>query len=154
MHALRKIYQPLVQMGIFLQPFLLLLLRLHWGWLLFFTGLGKWENPDRVAEFFSSLNLPIPYFTAYFVGTIELLGGLFLFFGFLSRLSALFVSLVMITAYATAHREALMHFFTEPSQFVNEPPFMFLLVALIVFCFGPGVFSIDWLGRRWCFKEK
>lgn len=154
MHTLRNIYQPLVWIGNFLQPFLLLILRVYWGWWLFQTGLGKFHNIERVTHFFSGLGIPFPSFTVYLVATVELVCGLFLLFGFLSRLSALLVTIVMLTAYATAHTEALLKFFTNSSLFAEQAPYPFLLTALIVFCFGPGAFSLDWLGRRYILDEK
>jgi putative oxidoreductase len=38
--------------------------------------------------------------------------------------------------------------FNDPDKFVKADPFPFLLTALIVLVFGPGVFSIDALIDR------
>ncbi len=59
----------------------LLILRLYWGWQFFRTGLGKLQNIERVIAFFTSLGIPAPAVNAYFVGTLEMVGGLLLLKG-------------------------------------------------------------------------
>ncbi len=148
MHAVAKAYRPIAALGNFFQPFLLVLIRIYWGWMFFQAGLGKLQNIDQTAEFFESIDLFWPVFNAYFVGCVELIGGIFLFFGFISRLTGLILLIDMIVAYAVAHTEAFDQFFTDPSVFVSQEPFNYLLTAAIVFCFGPGVISIDWIGKK------
>ena len=46
-------------------PFLLVL-RLYFFWQLFLTGKGKLANIGKVAEFFTSLGIPLPTLNAYF----------------------------------------------------------------------------------------
>ena len=43
---------------------------------------------------------------------------------------------------------AVSSIFNDPDKFVKADPFPFLLTALIVLVFGPGVFSIDALIDR------
>jgi putative oxidoreductase len=38
--------------------------------------------------------------------------------------------------------------FSDPDKFVQAAPFPFLLTALIVLAFGPGLFSVDALLKR------
>jgi len=54
----------------------------------------------------------------------------------------------MLVAYFTADREALSSIFSDPDKFLGADPFLFLLTAIIVLAFGPGVFSLDWLIAR------
>jgi putative oxidoreductase len=146
---LQKGYWGLVQGENFLGNFLLLIIRLYWGGLLVVEGLGKWMNLHAVADYFSSLHLPYPLLTTACVATVEFLGGISLFIGLFSRIFALLLAIVMATAYATAHKEALTHFFTRPSLFVMQDPFLYLYASLVVLCFGPGLFSVDyWLEKR------
>jgi putative oxidoreductase len=142
-------YKGYVQTANTLRHPLLLLLRLYWGALLVIAGLGKWINILEVANFFSSLEIPAPLLMAYIVGTIEFLGGISLFFGIFSRFFSLLVAIVMITAYGSAHKEAFLNFFSDPKGFTTESPFLYLLTALIVLCFGPGLFSFDyWFEKK------
>jgi putative oxidoreductase len=54
----------------------------------------------------------------------------------------------MIIAYATAESDKLHHLFSKPDEFVSADPFLFMLTAIIVLIFGPGVFSLDALLAR------
>ena len=54
----------------------------------------------------------------------------------------------MFVAYWTADHEALTSIIGDPDKFVKADPFPYLLTALIVFAFGPGLFSIDALLKR------
>lgn len=136
-------YCLLTGLGCFIQPFLLLALRLYFGYLLLQTGLGKLGNISHTAEYFQSLNIPVPILLAYVVGIIETVGAVMLIVGFGSRFAALAIAVVMIVAYLTAHYDAITQFLEKPDLFAQQGPFNYLLTALIVLAFGPGLFSID-----------
>ena len=75
-------------------------------------------------------------------------GGLLLIVGLVSRVIALPLIVVMLVAYATADREALLAVFSDPDQFTSAAPFLFFLTCVIIFAAGPGKFSLDaWLKR-------
>ena len=123
-------------------PFLLAV-RLYLGWQLVQSGWGKVHNIGGVTEFFTSLGLPAPRFTAIAISTLELFGGALLALGLGSRVLSLVLSVNMIMAYITADREALMSVFSDPGKFYNADPFTFLMASLLVFIFGAGFFSLD-----------
>jgi len=123
-------------------PFLLAI-RLYWGWQLMQSGWGKLHNIAGVTEFFSSLGLPAPHFTAVAISNLELFGGALLALGLGSRIIGLVISVNMMMAYITADREALMSVFSDPGKFYNADPFTFLMASLLVFIFGAGFFSLD-----------
>lgn len=127
---------------------LLLALRLIFGWGLFQTGKGKLENIDRFIDFLTHLNIPMPVASAYFVASLECVGGLLLLVGLASRLIAIPLTINFIVAYLTADREAVVNFFKDQDAFTNAAPFLYLLVSLIVLAFGPGFFSLDEIIRR------
>ena len=127
---------------------LLLVLRLTWGWQFFRTGLGKLQNIERVITFFTSLGIPAPALTAYFVGTLELAGGLLLLVGLFARPIALLLAGNMVVAYLAADRGALFGVFTNLEAFQKADPFMFLLVSVIVLAFGAGAVSLDRLMQK------
>lgn len=127
---------------------LLLALRLLFGWGLFQTGKGKLENIDRFIDFLTHLHIPMPVANAYFVASLECIGGLLLLFGLAARLIAIPLTINFIVAYLTADREAVVNFFKDQDAFTNAAPFLYLLVSLIVLAFGPGLFSLDTLIRR------
>jgi putative oxidoreductase len=135
----------LTTMGGWLQPVLLLALRGWWGWSFFLTGKGKLTNLDQTAEFFGGLHLPAPTLNAIVAGSTECVGGLLLLLGLGSRLVSVPLIFTMGVAYATAHREQLGQIFRDPDKFTEATPFLFLLACLIVFAFGPGKLSLDYL---------
>jgi putative oxidoreductase len=145
----QRLYGQLVAIASILQSPLLLAIRLYWGWQFFTTGKGKLLALGQTTEFFSSLGLPFPSVNAFVAGATECFGGLFLLVGLASRLTALPLIFTMLVAYFTADREALNGIFHDPDAFVTATPFLFLFASLLIFVFGPGVFSLDhWLGKK------
>jgi putative oxidoreductase len=147
-NAVWRAYELFVTLANFLQAPFLLALRLYFFWQLFQTGQGKLSNIAKIIQFFTDLHIPAPTVNAYFVSSLECFGGLLLMIGLASRPLALMVAISMFVAYWTTEQEALTTFFSNPDKFVNADPFRFLLTALIVFAFGPGLFSIDALLKR------
>lgn len=145
---LKSSYYGLVEGENWTRHILLLLMRLYWGGLLVLAGLGKWMNIDGVAAFFAELGIPLPTFSTYLVGAIEFLGGISLLVGFLTRFFTLPLVVVFFVAYATAHADAMIMFFTNPKVFTSQEPFLYLLTSLIVMAFGPGALSIDALWEK------
>jgi putative oxidoreductase len=145
---IRRPYELLVAGANYLQAPLLFALRVYFFWQLFLAGKGKLLNIERTAEFFSSLNIPMPILSVYLAASTECFGGLLLVIGLASRLVAIPVAFTMIVAYVTADYEALTSIFSDPDKFVAAAPFPFLLSALIVLAFGPGALSVDALIKR------
>ncbi len=131
-----------------LQSPLLLAIRLYWGWQFFQTGLGKLRHIPKVIDFFTSLGIPFPALNAYFVSSLECVGGVLLFIGLGSRLIALPLFVDMVVAYITADRVALFSIFSDPGKFYASAAYTFLFAALIIMVFGPGKMSLDYaIGR-------
>ena len=72
-----------------LQSAFLLLIRAYWGWQFAQAGWGKLHNIPHVVEFFTNLGIPAPGFNAVLVSSFELVGGILLALGLLSRITAL-----------------------------------------------------------------
>lgn len=143
-----RLYALFVRILNSLQSPFLLIVRVYWGWQLSQNGWGKLHNLGHVTEFFQSLGLPAPGFTATFVSSFEFVGGICLALGLLSRIAALGIFIDMTTAYITADRESFMAFFSDPNKFVAADPFIFWFVALIVLIIGPGKLALDTLIAR------
>lgn len=137
----------LSRFGEALQPVVLLIFRLTWGWQFFQTGLGKLQNHERVVGFFTSLGIPAPALNAWFVGGVECVGGLLLLVGVFSRPVALVLAGNMLVAYLSVEedRAALFGVFGALDPFLTAAPFFFLLTSVIVLAFGPGKISVDGL---------
>lgn len=138
-----KIYLLFEQAVSHLQSPLLLAVRLYWGWQFFQTGLGKLMNIDKTVDFFTNLGIPFPGLNAYLVGSLECVGGAFLFLGLGSRIIALPLTFNMLVAYLTADREALLSIFSDPGKFYAADPFTFFFASLLILVFGPGKISLD-----------
>lgn len=129
-----------------LQSPLLLLIRLVWGIQFAVTGWGKWHDIAKVTGFFTDIHIPFPAFNAYLVATTELVGGIFLILGLLSRLTPIPLIISMIVAYLTTEQDALHSLLKgDTDPFFNAAPFLFLFASVLVFVFGPGKLSLDYL---------
>ena len=147
-NAVWRAYELLITVANLLQSPFLLALRLYFFWQLFQTGQGKLSNIAKIIHFFRDLHIPAPTVNAYFVSSLECFGGLLLMIGLASRPLALMVAISMFVAYWTTEQEALTTFLSNSDNFVKAAPFPYLLTALIVLAFGPGLFSIDALLKR------
>jgi putative oxidoreductase len=132
----------------YLQSPFLLFVRLYWGIQLIQSGWGKLHHLANVTEFFTSLGLPAPGFTALAISCLEFFGGILFALGLFSRPLALILTINMLMAYITADREALFSFFSNPGKFYGADPYTFLFASVLVLLFGPGYFSIDNLLTR------
>lgn len=138
-------YQLIIDVGSNLQSVFLLAIRLFWGGSFFMTGMGKLQDISAIAEYFSSLGIPFPIFSAYAASFVECVGGACLFLGFGARLASLGLMVVMLVALATADRDALLGAYNDPQKLLTRLPFTYLFTSVIVFIFGPGKISVDYL---------
>lgn len=144
-----RLYSGFTRFARWLQSPFLLAIRLYWGWQFAQTGWGKLQHIDHVTQFFAGLGLPHPGLLAPFVGCVEFIGGILLILGLASHLTGLVLSINMFVAYWTADHMALHAIFKDPGTFYEADPFTFFFVALIIFVFGAGLFSLDaWITRR------
>ncbi len=141
--AVRQLHDKFFGLISYLQSPLLLALRLYWGWQLAQSGWGKLHHLSNVAEYFSTLGLPMPAQMAVFIACVEFFGGIFLALGLLSKITALVLTVNLTMAYVIGDREALLSFFSDPDKFIAAAPFAFLFVSLIVLIFGAGKISLD-----------
>ena len=89
------------------------------------------------------MHIPLPKLNAVLAGSTECFGGLLLLLGFGSRIATVPLIFTMIVAYLSADFDKVKTIFNNPDAFVSAAPFQFLLTAVIVWIFGPGVFSLD-----------
>jgi putative oxidoreductase len=144
-HIVRGGYRAAIRYLSYLQPVLLLALRLYFGYGFMKAGLGKLQDVPTTAGFFAGWGVPLPTLSVYLAGTTECVGGLLLLLGAASRVVTIPLVVTMLVAYATAHADVAHALWSNPNLFVKAPPFLYLLTALLVLCFGPGLISIDGL---------
>jgi len=75
-----------------------LLLRLMAGGVFFWEGILKFVYVNQGVGRFTKLGMPFPHFTATFVGWLEIVGGLMLLSGLMTRLIAVPFIIEMIVA--------------------------------------------------------
>jgi putative oxidoreductase len=131
-----------------LQSLLLLVIRLYWGWEFFLTGKGKLMDLEKPTAYFQSLGIPLPHAQAILAGATECFGGLLLPVGLCSRLISIPLTVLLTVAYLTADLDRVKMFFSDPDKFLTADEFLFLFAVVLVFAFGPGKVSIDWLIKR------
>jgi len=153
MKALEKLYRWLIAIGNALRSPLLLIIRLYWGWEFFLTGKGKLVDLSKPTEYFASLGIPLPHFSAILAACTECFGGLLLLVGLASRLITIPMMILLVIAYLTADIEAARAIFNDPDKFLSAAEFQFLFAVVIVFVFGPGIFSVDALIGNY-FKQR
>lgn len=120
----------------------LLLLRLFAGFAIaYFHGLGKVPPSPGFIEGVASMGFPLPMVFAWAAGFAELVGGLLLMIGLLTRPAALSLLFTMGVAFFVRH--AADPFLEKEKAYVYGAIFLFLLLV------GAGRFSLDHLlGHR------
>ena len=80
-----------------------LILRLITGLIMFMHGWNKWQGGmDGVAGFFGGLGIPAPDTMAYVVTGVEMIGGILLIVGLLTRWAAVLLATVLVGVLLTA----------------------------------------------------
>src|SRR5271170_6985533 len=143
-------------------PKSILLLRFMAGGVFFWEGLLKFVYVNQGVGRFTKLGIPFPHQTATFVGCLEIVGGLLLLTGLMTRLIAIPFIIEMIVAVLTT--KISLYLGTSPlplppalpqvgfwavlheirSDYAQILTFIFLLIN------GPGKWSLDAvLLRKW-----
>jgi putative oxidoreductase len=125
----------------------IILIRIAVGLIFFSQGLLKFLDPAMGVNRFTRIGFPHPAFTAHFVGTFEIICGLLVLLGVITRLSAIPLLIVISTAIATTKIPELF----RPNQgfwyMVSDARTDFSMLCCLLFLIlaGPGSWSIDWL---------
>lgn len=132
----------------FLAP---LLTRIVVGWAFYLTGSGKWAHFDNTVTFFTELGIPFPQANAAFVSTLELVGGICLILGLLTRVMAAGLASTMVVALLTADKQRFLESWSTASDIspTDISAFVFLLFFLWLVLYGPGLISLDTLLAKW-----
>jgi len=128
-------------------------------------GILKFVYVNQGVGRFAKLGMPIPEFTATFVGTLEIVGGLCLLFGLLTRAFAIAFIIEMVVAILST--KISLYLGTSPLPRPPSPPqvgfwavmhesrsdYAQLLTSAFLLVVGPGSWSLDALLQKW-FKER
>lgn len=133
----------------------ILILRLMAGGVFFWEGILKFVYPNQGVGRFTKLGFMMPELTAHSVACIEIVGGLLLIFGLLTRVTAFIFILEMIVAILST--KISLYLGTSPLPLPPAPPqigiwavlheirsdYAQILTCLFLFLIGPGVLSLD-----------
>src|SRR6516165_573136 len=137
-----------------------ILIRLMAGGVFFWEGILKFVYVNQGVGRFTKLGMPFPFFTADFVGGLEIVGGLLLMAGFLTRMIAIpFVAEMIVAMLST---KISLYLGTSPLPLPPAPPkigawavlheirleYAQMMVVLYLLINGPGKWSLDALLAR------
>jgi putative oxidoreductase len=118
--------------------------------LIFLTqGILKYLDPHMGVLRFARIGFPMPDFTAHFVGAFEIICGILVLIGLLTRLASIPLLIVILTAIATTKIPELFH----PNQgfwfMVSDARTDFAMTMSLLFLIsvGGGAWSLD--ARIW-----
>ena len=137
-----------------------LLLRLMAGGVFLWEGILKFVYANQGLGRFTKLGMPSPHFTANFVGGLEIVGGLLLLSGLMTRAIAIPFIFEMIVAILST--KISLYLGTSPLPLPPAPPrigmwavlhevraeYAQLLTTIFLLVNGPGKWSLDALFRR------
>src|SRR5271170_2595377 len=97
-----------------------LILRLMAGGVFFWEGLLKFVYTNQGVGRFTKLGIPFPHITANFVGGLEIVGGLLILSGFMTRLIAVPFIIEMVVAILST--KISLYLGTSPLPLPPSPP--------------------------------
>ena len=131
------------------------LIRLMAGGVFFWEGILKFVYTNQGVGRFTKLGIPFPAQTAHFVAVLEIVGGLLLLAGFLTRVIAIPFVIEMIVAILST--KISLYLGTSPLPLPPSPPqvgfwavlheirsdYAQILSVLFLLIAGPGPWSVD-----------
>jgi len=137
-----------------------LLLRLMAGGVFLWEGILKFVYVNQGVGRFTKLGMPFPHLTANFVGYLEIIGGLLLLSGLMTRLIAIPFIIEMIVAILST--KISLYLGTSPLPLPPSPPqfgmwavlheirseYAQLLTTAFLLVNGPGRWSLDALLQK------
>jgi putative oxidoreductase len=126
------------------QNYGLAIIRIITGLFMVYHGWEVFESAKilEYSKWDSIKGMPAPLFMAYLGKGLELFTGLCFVFGFMTRIAALFMAIVMVFI---CFKIGNGKFWYE-----DQAPILFALLAMVFFFVGSGTFSVD----RLLFKKK
>ena len=135
-----------------LEQYAILLVRVSIGLFFAISGANKLFAPDGTKPVYETLvkaKVPFPRQTAYFVSSVEFLGGSLLALGLLSSPAAMALLIDMTVAVLTSALSTLPKGLSPLNwldDFFYLPEVLYVLFFIWLICSGPGTFSVDhWL---------
>ena len=122
----------------------IIILRLIVGLIFISEGIQKFLFLEVLGPgLFRNIGFSHAYFWAYFTGAFEIVCGIFVLFGFLTRIMSVPLLIVMITAFISTKLPVLHYkgFWTFAHDYTTDFSMTLLLILLIIY--GGGKRSVD-----------
>lgn len=144
----------------------IILIRIFAGLTFLGEGILKFIFPSMGVMRFTLLGFPLPEFTAYSVGVLEIVGGICLLLGLFNNLFALLFAGEMLVAFLST--KITMYLGTSPLPLPPVPPkigfwavvhearddYTLFLSMIFLMIVGPGLMSLDvYLSKKGCLKK-
>ncbi len=110
-----------------------------WG-----PGMMKWKDINSIANWFESMDYPMPLFNAYAAATTEVAGAVLLVLGFATRLISIPLIVVMLVAIFTVHGANGF----EAGNNGFEIPLYYLIMLFTLTIYGGGKISLEGVIRK------
>lgn len=107
-------------------------------------ALMKVKDVSSIAEWFESINIPLPMLNAYLATGTEILGVILLTLGLFTRIISIPLIITMIVAIVTVHWSNGF----EAGENGFEIPLYYIIMLFALIAFGSGKFSVDYLLQR------
>jgi putative oxidoreductase len=121
-----------------------IIIRLIVGLIFLSEGIQKYLFPDLVGTGrFEKIGFSDPAFWAYFAGTFEIICGSLILLGLLTRIAAIPLFIIMMTAFITTKWPLLMDkgFWVLAHEYRTDFAMTLLLIYLLIY--GAGKWSVD-----------
>ena len=121
-----------------------ILVRLIVGLVFLTEGIQKYLFPDLLGTGrFLTIGFNNPAFWAYFTGTFEILCGILVIMGLITRLASIPLIIIMVTAFITTKIPILVHKGVWPWAHEYRTDFAMTLLLIYLLIYGAGRWSFD-----------
>lgn len=131
-------------------PASIFLIRLAVGLIFSTQGILKFLDPNMGVMRFTKIGFPHPYFTAHFVGVLEIVCGLLVLLGLWTRMAAIPLLVIISTAIATTKIPELFRANQGLWFMASDARTDFAMLCCLLFLIaqGGGTWSIDGIQAR------
>jgi putative oxidoreductase len=141
---MKTYYQNFVNAVRSLNDLPLLFMRLILAYGFFTPAKNKWNDIGAIADWFSSMNYPLPTLNAYLAAGAEAAGVVLLALGLFTRVISIPLIIVMLVAIFTVH--AGNGFSAGDNGF--EIPLYYAIMLFTLLVYGPGKISVDYFTSK------
>jgi len=107
-------------------------------------GIQKFLFADKLGSGrFAKIGLPSPEFLGSFVGVFEIMCGILVLIGFMTRLASIPLIIIMLVAFATTKSEVLAHDGFWEMLHGSRTDWAMLIGAIFLLIAGAGRWSVD-----------